>query len=338
MLAPLLVVLAAAGTGILAPRSAIPLPASVGHYASDVAWENADAVLLTTNSGMHRYALRTRASERLISTAPLPDGVPDPTSLSSDGVSVKVTSVISMGGYSMRLSDRKRLNAQRIRLLPLDVAVRGERACLLALEMRKRTNEAVFCGKINEFWSKFAPVHRLSSGEALFRHAIDRQAGAIALGEDGSLTVITSAEPGVFRYTPDGTLLEKSGQSFDELVLTAMREIPARFAADIAGRYRLLLNTQPTIDDLVLTPRGPAIVVRIAEKERIRWELWWPRADGRTVPPTRLGIDRIGPYGHLRCDARGTSLACVGSLPSAKTAAGLSSEHAPHLWIFEPPK
>ena len=149
-------------------------------------------------------------------------------------------------------------------------------------------------------------------------------AGAIALDADGSLTVITSSEPGVFRYAPDGTLIQKSGESFDELVITAMREIPARFAGDIAGRYRLLLNTQPTIDDLVLTPRGPAIVVRIAEKERIRWELWWPRADGRAAPPTRLGIEPAGPQEHLRCDARGASLACVAAKGST-----------PHLWIFE---
>lgn len=320
MLVPLLL-------GVLVARSAIPLPQTIGHYAADVAWESADAVLIATNSGVHRFSLRDRKSERLISNAPVPDGVSDPDAVASDGTTLQVSSAITMGGYSMRLADRKRLIAQRIRLQPLDVAVRGRRACVLGREIKKKTNDAVFCGSINEFWSKYTPVHRVTSGAAIFPHAVDRIAGAIAIADDGSLAVITSAEPGVFRYAPNGTLIEKSGESFDELVIAAMREIPARFAGDIAGRYRLLLNTQPIIDDLVLTPRGPAIVVRIAEKERIRWELWWPRADGRAVPPTRLGIELAGPYEHLRCDARGASLACVGSRGSA-----------PHLWIFELPK
>jgi hypothetical protein len=100
-----------------------------------------------------------------------------------------------------------------------------------------------------------------------------------------------------------------------------------------------VLNTQPILEDLVLTPRGPALVVRIAEKERVRWELWWPRSDGRSVPPTKLGIDRIGPYGHLQCDARGRLLACVGSKPDRKQAADFDqSELAPYLWIFELPQ
>ncbi|MFL6246355.1 MAG: hypothetical protein ACJ74H_10050 [Thermoanaerobaculia bacterium] len=307
--------------------SSAPLPAAIGHYASDVTWESADAVLITSDLGVHRYSLRNRTVERLISAAPLPDGVPDPEAVASDGVTVEVISGIAMGGYSMRLADRKRLIAQRIRFVPLDVTVRGARACVLAHETRRKTNEVVFCGKVNEFWSKYTAVHRLTSGEKIFPHALDRLGGAIALDADGSLTVITSAEPGVFRYAPDGKLMEKSGESFDELVITAMREIPARFAGDIAGRYRLLLNTQPIIDDLVLTPRGPAIVVRIAEKGRIRWELWWPRADGRVVPPTRLAMTAIGPYAHLRCDARGSALACV-----------RSSDGAPYLWTFELPK
>ena len=240
----------------------------------------------------------------------------------------------------MRLSDRKRLSAMLVKLLPHDVAVRGQRTCLLAFQMSGEANDtAVWCGGVRESWEKYKPVHRLSSGVQIFRDSFPRQSGAVAMGEDGSVTVITSAEPGVFHYAPDGKLIEKTGQSFDELVLTAMRELRTRFAGDVDGRYRLLLNTQPIIEDLVLTPRGPAIVVRIADRERTRWELWWPRADGRAVPPTRLGIDRIGPFGHIQCDARGSSLACVGSKPDPKQASDFHiSEFAPYLWIFELPK
>ena len=125
----------------------MPRPPAIGHYAADVAWESADAVLIATNSGVHRFSLRNRKSERLISNAPLPDGVPDPQAVASDGATVTATSAITMGGYSMRLADQKRLIAQRIRLQPLDVAVRGQRTCVLAREIKKKTNDAVFADR-----------------------------------------------------------------------------------------------------------------------------------------------------------------------------------------------
>lgn len=340
MLVPLLFGLVAAATGTLAPRTANPIPAAIGRYAADVAWENADALLIASDKGVVRYSLRNGAAEQLVSRTPLPDGLPDPLIVASDGTSLVTVSHLALGGYAMRLADRKRLSAMRVDLLPFDAAVRGQRACLLAFRMKQSTDEAVWCGPVDKSWLKYAPVHRLRSGQAAYRNAfVNARAGAVALAEDGSLYVVTSVEPGVFHYAPDGKRIETLGQSFDELVRPSTYELRTRFATDVDGRYRLLLNTQPILEDLVLTPRGPAIVVRIAEKARIRWELWWPRADGRTVPPTRLGIDRIGPFGHIQCDARGTSLACVGAKPDQKQAADFRvSESAPYLWIFELPK
>lgn len=336
----LLALIVAATAGALVPRSAIPVPAAAGRYVSDVAWESSDTVLLATDLGVYRFSLRTRASEQLVSEVPLPDGLPNPETVASDGVTLATTSALTIGGYAMRLSDRKRLSAMRVTLLPLDVDVRGQRMCLLGFEMKQETRDAVWCGAVGESWLKYKPVHRLTTGETSFRHAITfNRSSAIALAEDGSLFVVTSSEPGVFHYAPDGKLIETSGRSFDELVFLPTRDLRMRFGGDMPGRYRLLLNTQPLIEDLVLTPRGPAIVVRVAEKERIRWELWWPRSDGRTVPPTPLGIDRIGPYGHLQCDARGTALVCAGSLPDRKQAANYEvSEFVPYLWVFELPK
>ena len=341
MLVPLLLgLVVAATTGELVPRIAMPIPQAIGSYAADVAWENADAVLIATGKGIQRFSLRTQASEQLVKPAPLPDGLPDALVVASDGEALIAVSPLALGGYAMRLSDRKRLSAMRLNLLPLHAPVRGKQACLLAFPMMQKTDEAVWCGTVDKSWLKYEPVHRLTAGQAAFRHAFYfARAGAVALADDDSLYVVTSVEPGVFHYAPDGKLIEILGQSFDELVRPATPELGTRFATDVDGRYRLLLNTQPTIEDLVLTPRGPGIVVRIAEKERTRWELWWPRADGRLVPPTRLGIDRIGPFGHIQCDARGSSLACVGSKPSAKQAADFHvSESSPHLWIFELPK
>ena len=329
----------AATTGALVPRSATPMPPAIGRWAADVAWENADRVLIAADKGVYRYSLRTRAAEELIPNTPLPDGLGDPENLSSDGASVTVTSHITVGGYAMRLADRKRLSAIRVPMLPLDTAVRGPRQCLLALPLSGKSDEVVWCGPADKSWLKYEPVHRLTSGAEAFARSFS-PAGAIALGEDGSLTVVTSVEPGVFRYAADGTLIETLGKSFDDFLLQTTPEISQRFAGDVDGRYHLLLNKQPLLEDPVLTHKGPALLVRLAEKERIRWELWWPQPEGKpALPPTRLGIDRIGPFGHLRCDARGSSLACVGSNPDRKKAADARvAEHVPYLWIFELPK
>lgn len=331
-------IVAAATTGALVPSAAISLPAAVGRYATDVAWENPQTVLIASDKGIVRYSLRTRAAETIVSAYPLPEGMPDPEAVSSDGVSVATTSHFTIGGYNMRLSDRKRLMASRVFLMPLDVAIRGQRSCILAFQMKEDASEAVWCGPVNRPWSEYKPVHRLKSGIENFRYARERLGGAIALGEDGSLTVMTSLEPGVFRYSPDGKLIETLGQGFDELVFRELRDL-RRFNADVNGRYQLLLNKRPRAEDMVLTPRGPAIVVRTANEKQTRWALWWPRADNRVVPPTPLGIERIGPFGHLHCDTRGTALACVGSFPDKKKAADFHvSEFTPYLWIFELPK
>jgi len=327
---------------ILSPRLTTALPPAVGRFAADVAWESADALLIAGERGIVRYSLRTRAVEPLVPTSPLPDGLPDPTALASDGRSVVASSSLAIGGYSLRLADHKRLSALRVHLLPLDVAVRGSRACVLGFRVADQSSDAVWCGPVEKSWTKYAPVHRIASGAEHFRQAWSfNRSSAIAMADDGSLAVITNAEPGVFRYAADGKKLETLGRTFDELVFPATGEQRRLFASDVLERYRLLLNTQPLIEDLVLTPKGPAIVVRVANKDknRIRWELWWPRADERRVAPTPLGIERIGPLGHLQCDARGTSLACVGSHPDAKQAADFrTAEHVPYLWLFELPR
>lgn len=340
MPAPVLAWLIVAATaGSLAPRAVISLPSAVGRAALDVAWERDDGLLIATEAGVHRYSLRDRTVQKIVSSTPLPDGLPYPEAIASDGTTMVASSFLSMGGYALRLADGKRRFAMRQRFVPLHIAVRGPRVCLLALQIGVKNTEAVWCGILGEAWSTYKLVHRVNSGQEIFREAWSRFGGAIALGEDGSLTVATTAEPGIFRYAPNGKLIETSGRSFDELVMESMTELRTHFEGDIDGAYRLIINTQPTIDDLVLTARGPAIVVRIAEKDRIRWELWWPRADGRVIPPTRLGIDRLGPFGHVHCDARGSSLACVGSSPDRKRAASFRvSELVPTLWIFELPQ
>ena len=321
------------------------IPLEIGRNAKDVTWSATDALLIATELGIYRLPIGAGLPAEVIKGISVPDGLPEPTALSSDGKWVSAISSHSYSGFALRMADRKRLVAQRsLRLIPMDIGVFGGRSCVLGFapnpSMEAQKGVAVWCGGPSDSWAELKPLHYLHSEHArdLFRSSPGELGGRIAVEPDGSVDVITSAETGVFRYDNDGKLKEVLGQSTDDLVLESMKEILTRFAADLENRYRLLLNAQPIVDDLVVTPSGPAIVVRLADGDKIHWELWYPLRSGGIGDRIRLGIERIGPYGHLRCDARGKEMACVGSLPPANEASTAKTAQAwPHLWLFHLP-
>jgi hypothetical protein len=323
------------------------LPPSIGKYAFDLSWSGRDAFLIATDLGIYRVPVSGGVPTEVIKRAPLPDGLPDPTALSSDGQSVSAISWHSNGGFALRLVGQKRLRAQRsLKLIPMDVAVSGSHSCVIGFAPNPLSEElkdvAAWCGGVSDSWPELKPLHFLHNDHArdLLRSALGPFGGRVAIEPDGTVDVITSVQPGLFRYGADGKLKEVLGRSIDDLVIESMKEIQGRFAADLENRYRLILNTQPLIEDLVVTPKGPAIVVRLAEGDKIRWELWYPLRSGGVGERIRLGIDRIGPYGHLRCDTFGSDLACAGSLPPRNEASIAKTAQAwPHVWIFHlPPK
>ena len=319
------------------------LPATIGKNVLDVSWSGSDTLLVATDQGVYGVAIAGGIPRELIKGVSLPDGLPHPTSLSSDGKWVSAISSVSNGGFALRLADQKRLLAQHsIRLIPTDVAVRGSRSCVLGYAPAPPTaaqqDVAAWCGGSSDSWAELKPLHYLHSQHAqdLFRSAMWPLGGRIVIEADGTVDIITSVQPGVFRYGADGKLREVRGQSIDDLVLESMKEILTKFASDMENRYRLLLNAQPIIDDLVVTPTGPAILVRVADGNKIHWELWYPLQSGGVGDRVRLGIERIGPFGHLRCDARGSDMACVGSMPPRNEASVAKTAQAwPHLWLFK---
>jgi hypothetical protein len=321
------------------------LAAAMGKYAHDITWAGADTILIATELGVYTLHAAGGAATQLIKGVPVPDGLPDPTALSSDGDSVSAISWNSNGGFALKLSGRKRLDAQRsLRFIPMDVALSGNKVCEVGFAPSPSSpalkDAAAWCGGPSDSWTELKPLHYIHDPHArdLFLSAPGLLGGRIAIEADGTVDVITSAQPGVFRYGKDGKLKELLGQSMDDLVLESMNEVRIRFATDIENRYRLLLNAQPIVDDLVATPSGPAIVVRLASGDRIHWELWYPLRGGGIGERLRLGIERIGPYGHLRCDAHGSNLACTGSQPPHNEASTVKTAQAwPHVWFFHLP-
>jgi len=336
---------AQSSSGTISAYLSRAIPFGIGRNAKDVTWSTTDALLVATEVGIYRLPIRAGVSAEIIKGVPVPDGIPVPTALSSDGKWVSAISFYSNSSFALRIADRKRLVAQRsLRLIPMDIAVFGSRSCVLGFApdapTQSQKDGAVWCGGPSDSWPELKPLHYLHSEHArdLFRNSPGELGGRIVVEPDGSVDVITSAEPGVFRYGSNRQLKEVLGQSIDDLVLESIKEIRTRFASDLENRYRLVLNAQPIIDDLVLTPVGPAILVRLADGDKIHWELWYPLRSGGIGDRIRLGIERIGPYGHLRCDARGAEMACVGSLPPRNEASLTKTAQAwPHLWVFHLP-
>lgn len=326
----------------LAANQSVALPDSIGRNAHDVAWESPGTLLIATERGVFRFSTSDRKTTPLLSGAALPDGLPDPSSIASDGATLVATSMRAFGGFSLRMRDHKRLIAQRtLKFVASDVSVRGSRACVIGATTSgtgDAANAAAFCGAVDDAWTNYKPLHQLRNGEQ-GRRVLSTVSwgvtGSIATADDGSVHVFTAAEPGVFRYDKNGAFVEILGKSLDDYVIDSRPEVVVRFANDVENRYRLLLNTQPIVDDLVVTPRGPALVVRSVEKGKVRWDLVWPQRNGGAAAPLRLGIDRFGPFGHVRCAARGTALACVGSMPPREQAASIeTAQRWPHLWVF----
>src|SRR4051812_5201684 len=64
------------------------LAVSTGKYLHDVTWSGRDALLLATELGVYNVNASGGALKLVISNVPVPDGLPDPTDLASDGASV----------------------------------------------------------------------------------------------------------------------------------------------------------------------------------------------------------------------------------------------------------
>ena len=323
-----------------------PLPPNAGLFVRDVAWQN-DNLLVATDKGIFRYKADGKgAPAQVVDTRRIPDGIPTPYSVSSNGTLSIATTVVPPSSYAWRAKDQGRAWAEQAAdVIGSDTALTKDKNCVLGWRYKaadaNARSTAVWCGTFGDRWGTFQPIHRIRSGDAavkIFRSAALHFGGSIVADEKGNINVITSAEPGVFRYAPNGTLLEVLGSNVDDLILDRAAEIVQRFGTDMQGRYRSILNTQPLIDDLVVTPSGTAIVVRVPEKDTIRWELWYPDASGGIRQRTVLGVKRYGPYGHMRCAARRTKLACVASLPPQAEAATLpAAQSFPHLLLFDLP-
>lgn len=313
-----------------------------GAAASDVVWLDDRQLLVgLLEGGVIRVTPGDGVSTPWLKQESLPVPVPEPELLASHG-----DTVVVMGGgrrsYLFLTRDGRYVGSRTGGgLNPRGVAISGGRAFYIGWVTKQGTDEDQQRGVL---WSQVPgkplnprPLHRIVRGEDALRRwrlTMHPYGGSVVALPDGSVALITSAEPGVYRYDSSGRLIEVLGNGVDSLVVDSPRLIKA-YATEIVGRYRDVLDRQPTIDDLIVTPTGLAILVRTVKGDRIQWQLWRPgRTDIISVQPLEPGAH--APIGHMKCDARGLRLACVTNLPTAEQAAqpGPAGSN-PTLYIYD---
>jgi hypothetical protein len=329
----------------LKPVKVIDLSAQ-GDRPGDVAWLNDDEVLVTLiRGGVVRVSAKTGKSSVWLPIGPMPDGAPFPEYIATDG---KLVVIVAGGSPSAMFRSAQGKYLFGYTGSPLyfrGLAVSGGKAFFMGWMTRSGTTAdqqrgALFVQTAPDTLGE-TPIHRVvSSKESLarWRLTMSQYAGAAVALPDGSIAIVTSAEPGVFRYDRKGKLKEVLGSSVDSLIVDSKRLVQTG-GQDIVARYKDDLNLQPAIDDLVATPGGLAILVRVASNaaanDEIEWELWTVGA-GDITRRQALAKKRNGPFGHMKCEARGTRMACITAMPSVEEAGDIKTAGAnPTLMIFK---
>lgn len=313
----------------LAPASVRALSRAEFLRARDVTWQDDGHVLIGGSAGIRSYTLAGGASTPLVPATELREV----QRLESDGVTVVATNMEFTDIAADARTGKVRERRQQMAMVITDLSVRGTRMAVLGVPRRIPGVEfgAIWLGSVGAPWESFAQLRPTPPDRIAFvRKTFPPYGGAIAQQTDGSIAAITPYEPGIYRYGPDGAPLAPLATEVRELVIEKMPDLMDRFATDVEGRYVEILNRQPIIEDLVETSDGLAIVVRRFSGGTVWWELWLagPKTIRRRV---RLDLEQkqiAGP--HLRCDARGSRLACL----YGKQAAPLQPED-PQLVLFD---
>jgi hypothetical protein len=160
--------------------------------------------------------------------------------------------------------------------------------------------------------------------------------GSIRFLADGSLVVVPGIQPGIYRFDPQGKLLQTldtvalgidtdcAGLS-KELVSTMRRNVPRRMA---------WVNDRRIVDDVLPLPAGPGLLVRSVQQGQVRWVLKVLRPDG-SVAVYDVPVYAQSPFAHLKGDLRQGKLALLlwEYAPDGKP----DGAPMPHLLIASPP-
>ena len=312
----------------LTPEKLEKLPVPAFLRTRDVSWVDPQRLAFATSKGIQLRPASGGSVQRL------PADIQEVIRVASDGKTLVASNFdytdVAVDVRSGKMTHHRRRYAMSIR----DIAVAGPKVGILGFPVRVEGVDFgnVWTGPLGAAWEKYTLLEPAGTDKEMdyLRLSFPLYSGAVAMAADGTTFAVTHGKPGVARYVPDGRRAAALGRGLTELVVRNLPETTTKYGKDPLSHYTEILNRQPFADDLVLLPEGPAIVVRQFARGTIWWELWFPN-ETKTRRRVRLMIDQKQiAGGHLRCDARGTKLACVfGKLVA------LGQPEQPHLALFD---
>ncbi|HZZ19323.1 MAG TPA: hypothetical protein VFE25_08140 [Opitutaceae bacterium] len=160
--------------------------------------------------------------------------------------------------------------------------------------------------------------------------------GATRFLADGSLLVVPSVQPGIYRFDLQGKLL----QTLDTVALgidtecaSVGAELKATLARDFPRRLAWV-NERRIVDDVLPLPAGPGLLVRSVQQGQVRWSLKVLRHDGN-IAVYDVPVHAQTPFAHLKGDLRQGRLALL--LWEYAPDGEPDGAPQPHLLIAAPP-
>jgi hypothetical protein len=135
-------------------------------------------------------------------------------------------------------------------------------------------------------------------------------AGAVRFQPNGSFFVAPGVEPGVRLHDAQGRLIRTwptEGLGYlDRCSLTAEQSAAL---SELAPR-RSWQNRREMLDELVVLPEGPMLIVRQPVPHGTKWRGILLPFDGKPVP-VAIPVTSSSPYSHVKADVRGNDVAFV---------------------------
>lgn len=293
--------------------SSTPLPEGV--IARDVRWAGPSEVYVSTGK---RGVVRTRVDSSTHGTPVMPGG--DRGGFSISGLvavgqsHVAVASPMGAFGW-MPLAGNARTLGQKALLAVMDIDARGDSLAVLGADSGPvqglaRDGAIAWIGSLSKGMSDMRRLMKGRSnpgGKDMARCSI-LETGALRFMPDGSLIVVPGVEPGVYRYGPNGKLM----QTWDTDPLGIVDDCwiadsELQLVARDFGRRIDWYASRVIVDEILPLPDGPALLLRRVEKGVTKWDVVTQPYRGK-AQRVALPVTMPTPRGHVRGDVRGNQL------------------------------
>jgi len=293
--------------------SSTPLPDGV--IARDVRWAGPSEVYVSTGK---EGVIRTRVDSTVRGTKVMPGGEQGGfviSGLVAVGKNhVFVASPMGAVGW-IPLTGGARKLGQKGLLSVMDIDARADTAAVLGadsgpIQGLARDGTIAWIGSLSKNMSDMRPLMKgraKPGGKDMARCSI-LETGAIRFMQDGSLVVVPGSEPGVYRYSTSGKLL----QTWDTEPLGIVddcwiSEKELLLVARDFGRRIDWYASRVILDEILPFRAGPAFLLRRVEKGVTKWDVVTLPYRGESQR-VALPINMPTPRAHVRGDIRGDQL------------------------------